>query len=52
MYIEGRICNLPEGDFSLGIYSQSGFDPKINSNFYEICIGLLFFEIVFGKINK
>ena len=48
MYIEFNLNNLFIGDFSLGIHSQVGVDQE-GKEFYEVCIGLLFFEISIGK---
>lgn len=51
MYISGSICNVEDGHFSLGIYTQEGKD-EFGNDFYEICIGFLVFEIQIGKIYK
>ena len=50
IYLSIYACDLPHGEFSLGIHSQRGQDENGNE-FYEICLGILFFEICLGKIK-
>ncbi len=49
LYFEGYINDIFAGEFSLGIHSQHGQNEN-GSEFYEVVLGLFFFDVLVGKI--